>query len=67
MMLLEEFLTTKNVRWEKMMVQEKRAEKKNLFLFLSGKFVSLLGSQMYGFAMGLYILRLTGVRDEFCH
>lgn len=47
------------------MVQEKRAEKKNLVLFLSGKFVSLLGSQMYGFAMGLYILRLTGSGMSF--
>lgn len=47
------------------MVQEKRAERKNLVLFLSGKFVSLLGSQMYGFAMGLYILRLTGSGMSF--
>lgn len=47
------------------MVQEKRAESKNLLLFLSGKFVSLLGSQMYGFAMGLYILRLTGSGMSF--
>lgn len=47
------------------MSQDQRMERRNLVLFLSGKFVSLLGSQMYGFAMGLYILRLTGSGMSF--
>ncbi|BES64287.1 MFS transporter [Gottschalkiaceae bacterium SANA] len=47
------------------MSQDQRKERSNVVLFLSGKFVSLLGSQMYGFAMGLYILRMTGSGMSF--
>lgn len=47
------------------MSQDQKMERRNICLFLSGKFVSLLGSQMYGFAMGLYILRLTGSGMSF--
>ena len=47
------------------MNRDQRMERRNLGLFLSGKFVSLLGSQMYGFAMGLYILQLTGSGMSF--
>ena len=47
------------------MNQDQRMERRNIALFLSGKFVSLLGSQMYGFAMGLYILRVTGSGMSF--
>jgi MFS family permease len=46
-------------------MQEQHMERRNMALFLSGKFVSLLGSQMYGFAMSLYILRLTGSGMSF--
>ncbi|GAB6109090.1 MFS transporter [Fusibacter bizertensis] len=32
----------------------------NLFLFTSGKAVSILGSSIYTFAIGLYVLKITG-------
>ena len=35
-------------------------EKKNLFLFSSGKLISLFGSAIYTFAVGLYLLKVTG-------
>ncbi len=43
---------------EKSNIVEK--EKLNLVLFLSGKSVSLFGSAIYTFVMGIYLLRLTG-------
>jgi len=33
---------------------------KNLFLFLSGKSISLFGSAIYTFVVGLYLLKITG-------
>ena len=42
---------------------EKRSlmrEKGNLLLFLSGKSISLFGSAIYTFAIGLYLLKTTG-------
>src|SRR6056297_410185 len=35
-------------------------ENKNLFLFLSGKSISLFGSAIYTFVVGLYLLKITG-------
>lgn len=35
-------------------------ERNNLYLFTSGKAVSILGSSIYTFAIGLYVLKLTG-------
>ncbi len=35
-------------------------EQINLFLFLSGKFISVFGSAIYAFAVGLYLLKTTG-------
>lgn len=35
-------------------------ENANLFLFLSGKFISVFGSAIYTFAVGLYLLKTTG-------
>ncbi|HBS92765.1 MAG TPA: MFS transporter, partial [Firmicutes bacterium] len=32
----------------------------NMVLMLAGKLVSLLGNYIYSFAMGLYVLRVTG-------
>lgn len=42
-----------------------RKEKKNTNLFLWGKFVSLVGTYMYSFAMSLYILKQTGSGTTF--
>ncbi|QUH30117.1 MFS transporter [Vallitalea guaymasensis] len=39
--------------------------KKNTILFLLGKLVSLFGTRIYGFAMGLYILKITGSALNF--
>ncbi|RSD26636.1 MFS transporter [Mesobacillus subterraneus] len=41
------------------------AVKKNLILFLSGKVTSVLGSSIYAFAIGLYILAETGSSLNF--
>ena len=38
---------------------------KNMVLFLLGKLVSLFGSRIYGFAMSLYILKVTGSALNF--
>lgn len=35
-------------------------ERYNLYLFTSGKAVSILGSSIYTFAIGLYVLKITG-------
>ncbi|BES64286.1 MFS transporter [Gottschalkiaceae bacterium SANA] len=43
----------------------RRLEKRNMFFYLSGKLVSLLGTKMFTFAMGLYILRITGSGMSF--
>lgn len=43
----------------------KRVEKRNTFFYLSGKLVSLMGTKMFTFAMGLYILRVTGSGMSF--
>ncbi|PKM55293.1 MAG: MFS transporter [Firmicutes bacterium HGW-Firmicutes-5] len=37
-----------------------RYERYNLYLFTSGKAVSILGSSIYTFAIGLYVLKITG-------
>ncbi len=37
-----------------------KREKVNLFLFLSGESISLFGSAIYTFALGLYLLKTTG-------
>ncbi|ABR50298.1 major facilitator superfamily MFS_1 [Alkaliphilus metalliredigens QYMF] len=34
--------------------------KRNLVLFIAGKFASLFGTQIYSFAIGLYVLNMTG-------
>lgn len=39
--------------------------KKNLILFITGKGVSLLGSEIYSFALSLYVLRQTGSGMSF--
>ncbi|WP_080848485.1 MFS transporter [Cytobacillus gottheilii] len=41
------------------------AVKKNLILFVSGKMIAVLGSSLYGFAIGLYILAETGSSLNF--
>lgn len=42
-----------------------KMEKRNINLFLWGKFVSLVGTYMYSFAMSLYILKQTGSGTSF--
>ncbi|MGE6362750.1 MFS transporter [Bacillus paramycoides] len=47
----------------KMAIQDnefKRREKKNIILFLIGKFISMFGSSIYNFAISFYILKETG-------
>lgn len=39
--------------------------KKNMVIFLLGKLVSLFGTHIYSFAMGLYILKITGSAMNF--
>lgn len=46
-------------------VKEDLMTKKNMTLFLLGKLVSLFGTRIYGFAMSLYILKLTGSALNF--
>ncbi|OMF27365.1 MFS transporter [Paenibacillus sp. FSL H8-0259] len=41
------------------------ASNRNIILFFSGKFASVLGSSMYTFVVGLYILQLTGSGSSF--
>lgn len=41
------------------------ASNRNIILFFSGKFASVLGSSMYTFVVGLYILKLTGSASSF--
>lgn len=45
--------------------QKKRLSNRNILLFVSGKFISLFGSSIYSFAIGLYILKLTGSGTSF--
>lgn len=40
-------------------------EQKNLFLFTSGKAVSILGSSIYAFVISLYVLKITGSALNF--
>ena len=40
-------------------------EKANIFLYLASKTISLLGSNIYTFALSLYILRVTGSGTSF--
>lgn len=39
--------------------------KKNFFLLMLGKLVSLIGTQMQNFALSLYVLRITGSATKF--
>lgn len=41
------------------------ASNRNIFLFFSGKLASVLGSSMYTFVVGLYILQQTGSGSSF--
>jgi len=43
-----------------MNLKKRNAEMKNIFLFLWGKTVSMLGTSVYGFAISLYVLSITG-------
>lgn len=45
--------------------QESRAAASNMLLMLAGKLVSLLGSYIYSFVMGLYVLKVTGSAMSF--
>lgn len=42
-----------------------RLEMKNLFLYSAGKIVSVFGSSIYHFAVGLYVLKVTGSALSF--
>jgi MFS family permease len=45
--------------------REEQLELKNLFLFSTGKLISVLGSSIYTFALGLYVLKMTGSALSF--
>ncbi|WP_413303818.1 MFS transporter [Bacillus sp. 1P10SD] len=45
--------------------EKNRTEIKNLFLFSTGKTVSIFGTAIYQFALGLYVLKLTGSAISF--
>lgn len=41
-------------------IKESRSDNKNLILFVAGRFVSLFGTSIYSFTIGLYVLEKTG-------
>lgn len=45
--------------------EKKQKEMKNLLLFSIGKTISVSGSAIYTFALGLYVLKLTGSALSF--
>ncbi|EKN65402.1 permease [Neobacillus bataviensis LMG 21833] len=42
-----------------------RKEAKNIFLYATGKTISIFGTAIYSFALGLYVLKLTGSALSF--
>ncbi|MFD2446910.1 MFS transporter [Bacillus sp. CGMCC 1.16607] len=47
------------------MESKNRGEMKNLFLYSAGKTVSIFGTAIYSFSLGLYVLKLTGSALSF--
>ncbi|WP_108672539.1 MFS transporter [Peribacillus acanthi] len=45
--------------------EKDRHERKNLFLYSTGKTVSIFGTAIYNFTLGLYVLKLTGSALSF--
>ncbi|MGG2092139.1 MFS transporter [Bacillus sp. S13(2024)] len=45
--------------------EKRKIEIKNLFLYSAGKTVSIFGTAIYNFALGLYVLKLTGSALSF--
>ncbi len=45
--------------------EQDRLSARNILLFVTGKFISLFGSSIYSFAIGLYILKITGSGTSF--
>ncbi len=45
--------------------EQERLSTRNILLFFIGKFISLFGSSIYSFAIGLYILKITGSGTSF--
>ncbi|MGG0239260.1 MFS transporter [Bacillus rhizoplanae] len=45
--------------------EKRKKEIKNLFLYSTGKTVSIFGTAIYNFALGLYVLKLTGSALSF--
>ncbi|HBA05094.1 MAG TPA: MFS transporter, partial [Clostridium sp.] len=43
----------------------KLLKQKNFLLLMLGKLVSLVGSEMQGFALSLYVLKITGSAAKF--
>lgn len=50
------------IKYNQVKIKDKllKEENMNLFLFLSGKSISLFGSAIYTFVVGLYLLKVTG-------
>ncbi|MBN2222419.1 MAG: MFS transporter, partial [Vallitaleaceae bacterium] len=42
-----------------------KKEKRNIYLFTSGKAVSIFGSSIYSFAISLHVLKITGSALNF--
>jgi MFS family permease len=49
----------------KALIEQRYGEQLNFILFAAGKSVSILGSSIYSFAIGLYVLKLTGSALDF--
>lgn len=45
--------------------EQERLSARNILLFFIGKFISLFGASIYSFAIGLYILKITGSGTSF--
>lgn len=45
--------------------EQDRLSARNILLYVIGKFISLFGSSIYSFAIGLYILKITGSGTSF--
>ncbi|MBO0961208.1 MFS transporter [Neobacillus sp. MM2021_6] len=46
-------------------IVKNRKEAKNIFLYAAGKTISIFGTAIYSFALGLYVLKLTGSALSF--
>lgn len=65
MLNYQENRAAKNKAEKRLEVKSEKRENLNLILFLSGKTISLFGSAIYAFVIGLYLLRTTSSALSF--